>query len=136
MKITKIEPLTKDDFKQLEIDGDFIYCGNVHLFMETQMVRPRTNNPFGITFEQMRKAFGEPSFEMDDYDDASYWMLEWNGNKWYVDVNEHEGSGFSMYKELPDGKKNDPKVIKITFGPQNDVAQEFFDFNNQLFSQF
>ena len=112
-KITKIEPFTVEDFNQLEIDGDFIYCGNVHLFMETQMGRPRINNPFGITFEQMRKAFGSQSFEMDE---ASYWMLEWGGKKWYVDIDGHEeGSGISLYTELPDGKKNDPKIIKISF---------------------
>lgn len=121
--IKKIDNFSEEDIKNFERES----FGNAQYFMMSFLNSGDNNriknNPHGINYDRMFKEFGEPNF-IRDYDGAYFWILEYKGEKYSVDVNEHEGSMICKFF-------ND--VAFRTYDKQFNIdAQNFYD---QLFKQ-
>lgn len=136
MKIKKLNELNDldeiikkiDNFSEKDMYVFYLQSfGNAHYFMMNFLNSGDNNriknNPHGIKYDRMFKEFGEPNF-IRDYDGSYFWILEYKGEKYSVDVNEHEGSMICKFF-------ND--VEFRTYNKQfNQDAQNFY---NQLFKQ-
>jgi len=124
MKIEKID-FTKEDLDNIKRIESF---GNAHKFMmyilNSGDDNRRNNNPHGITYERMFNAFGEPNFQTE-YNESDWWVFEYNGEKYSVDVSSHE-EGSMICKFFDD------VVYRIYDKKFN---QDAIDFYNQLFKQ-
>lgn len=54
------------------------------------------NNIHGIKFDRVKNVFGEPNFQ-DTYNGSFWWILEYKGEKYSIDINTHEGSSICKY---------------------------------------
>jgi len=56
----------------------------------------KNNNIHCIKFGRLKNVFGEPNFQ-DNYNGSFWWILEYKGDKYSIDINTHEGSGVCKY---------------------------------------
>ena len=122
-KIKKVEHFSEKDLDNYELES----FGNAQYFMMNFLNsgdnNRRNNNPHGISYERMFKAFGESNFQ-SDYNESYWWILEYNDELYTVDVNEHEGSMIC--------KVFDDVVNRIYDKKFNQDTQDFY---TQLFKQ-
>jgi hypothetical protein len=136
MKIKKVNEINEelikkiDDFLEEDLDNykGRESFGNAQYFMMSFLNsgddNRRKNNPHSITYERMFKEFGEPNFQTD-YNESDWWILEYKGEIYSVDVSTHEEG--SMICKLFDNV-----VYRIYDKKFNQDAQDFY---NQLFKQ-
>ena len=130
-EVTKPEEIIKKidfSFEDFEKLNNFEPFSNAHFFMisfyNSDDENRKKNNPHGIKYNRMFKAFGEPNFN-DDYADGDYWILEYKGEKYSINIRGSEGSQICKQVVEDDGYlMYDQKF--------NEDAQEFYE---QLFKQ-
>lgn len=118
-KIIKIESFSEDDLNNIEP----VSFGSAQYFMmnflNSGVDNRRKNNPHGITYERMLKEFGKPNFQTD-YNESDWWILEYKGEKYSVDVSSHEeGSMICKFFDNVAYRTYDKKF--------NQDAQDFYD---------
>ena len=120
--IKKID-ISFEEFEKLNFEP----FSNAHFFMSSfynsDGENRKKNNPHGIKYNRMFKSFGEPNFD-DDYDDVDYWILEYNGEKYSINIRESEGSQICKQIEDEEYLMYDRKF--------NEDVQNFYE---QLFKQ-
>jgi len=100
-EITKVEKFCYQELLNFEENGGAAEpVGNAQYYMvklynsSTEIRNKR--NPHNIQYEQMAKLFGSHNFQ-DDYNDSFWWILEFDGKRWSVDTNIHEGSNVRLF---------------------------------------
>lgn len=75
-----------------------------------------------ITYDEMYKIFGVPNFQ-DDYNESDWWILDYKGDRYAVDINSHEeGTWLHMYVE----GSSDLSAI-YTYKEISIKAKDFYD---------
>ena len=118
MKVNKFNKnlIKKIDFSFEDMNDyeDWHKCANI----------VHDNKQTNIEYNDMFAEFGESNF-MEDYDDSDWWILEYNDDKFAVDISSHgEGSWIEIY--LPD------QVGAIY---DDNIKQKVKIFFNQLYKQ-
>lgn len=123
-KIYKNDNFSEDDLNKIKL----VSFGSAQYFMMSILNsgddKRIKNNPHCITYERMFKVFGEPNFRTD-YNESDWWIFEYRGEKYSVDVSSHEEG--SMICKFFD------KVASRTYDKK--FNQDAKDFYKQLFKQ-